>query len=179
MSEFVRPALWHDRDSGVFFFPKPKARDKLKYAYRSLKSFVPRDVVKRYGKRRDDPSQAAYWRHSAFRHRFVRLGEGWYAEITPTYHFTREGYKPDLWAGDRLKRIKEFENNAAVMGQFVMWRYFLTHHGAADLYAESYPFLAFAPLEPLTLDVGVPDDLWKSQEANPDSPLFDWKQAEA
>jgi hypothetical protein len=84
MSEFVRPALWHDRDSGAFYFPKPKGRDKLKYAYKSLKSFVPRDVVRRYGKRRDDPSQAAYWRHSAFLHRFLRLGEHWYAEITPT-----------------------------------------------------------------------------------------------
>jgi hypothetical protein len=86
--------------------------------------------------------------------------------------------KTDPWGGDRLKKIKELENNAAVMGQFVMWRYFLTTHGAADLYAEGYPFLAFAPLEPLSLDVGVPDDLWKSQEANPDSPLFDWEQAE-
>ena len=178
IGEFVRPALWHDRDNGTHFFPKPKERDKVKYAYKSLKSFVPRDVVKRYGKRRDDPTQAAYWRHSAFLHRFVRLDGCWYAEITPTYHFTRDGYKPDSWGGDRLKKIKELENNAAVMGQFVMWRYFLTHHGATDLYTEGYPYLAFAPLEALSLGVGVPDALWKSQEANPDSPLFDWEQAE-
>lgn len=178
MGEFLRPALWHDRNSGAYFFPKQKGRDKVRYAYRSLKSFVPRDVVKRYGKRREDPSQPAYWRHSAFLHRFSRLGGHWRIEITPTYHFTRDGYKIDLFGGDRLKKIKELENNAAVMGQFVMWRYFLTNHGAADLYAESYPYLAFTPLEPLSLDVGVPDDLWKSQEANPDSPLFDWGQAE-
>lgn len=54
-------------------------------------------------------------------------------------HFTRDGYKTDLFGGDHLKKIKELENNAAVMGQFVMWRYFLTNHGAADLYAEGYP----------------------------------------
>jgi hypothetical protein len=179
ISEFVRPALWHDRDSGAHFFPKPKNREKFRYAYRSLKSFVPRDVVKRYGKRREDPSQPAYWRHSAFLHRFVRLGGDWFVEVTPTYHFTRDGYKVDPWGGDRLKKIKEFENNAAVMGQFVMWRHFLVTHRAADLYADRYSFLAFSPLEPLSLDVGVPDDLWKSQEANPDSPLFDWAQAEA
>jgi hypothetical protein len=59
-----------------------------------------------------------------------------------------------------------------------MWRYFLTHHAAADLYADRYPFLTFESLEPLSLQVGVPDDLWKSQEADPDSPLFDWTQAE-
>ena len=178
IGEFVRPALWHDRESRVFFFPKPKERNKLTYAYKSLKNFVPRDVVKRYGKRRDDSSQPAYWRHSAFLHRFSRLGGRWYVEITPTYHFTRDGYKADLWGGDHLKKIKELENNAAVMGQFVMWCYFLTNHGAPDLYGEGYPYLSFSQLESLALDVGVPDDLWKSQEANPHSPLFDWEQAE-
>ena len=180
MSEFVRPALWHDRESHSYFFAKPRNRNKLRYAYRSLKSFVPRDVVRRYGKKKDNPLEPSYWRHSAFLHRFVRLGGEWFAEITPTYHFTRDGYKPDdLFGGERLKKIKEFENNAAVMGQFVMWRYFLTHHRSADLYAARYPFLSFTSLAPLSLDVGVPDDLWKSQETDPDSPLFDWAQAEA
>jgi hypothetical protein len=180
MQEYVRPDLWHDRDSGVFYFRKPRNRDKLRYAYRSLKSFVPRDVVKRYGRRREDPNLPAYFRHSAFLHRFTRLGGKWFAEITPTYHFTRDGYKPDeLFGGERLKKIKELENNAAVMGQFVMWRHFLTTHGAANLYAEQYPFLGFSEIAPLALDVGVPDNLWKSQEDDPDSPLFDWAQAEA
>jgi hypothetical protein len=179
IGEFTRPALWHDRDSGAFYFPKPRNRDRLRYSYRSLRSFVPREVVRRYGRKKGNPLEPAYWRHSAFMHRFVRLGGNWFVEITPTYHFTRDGYKPDeRYGGERLKKIKEFENNAAVMGQFVMWRYFLTHHAAADLYADRYPFLSFAPLEQLSLPVGVPDDLWKAQEADPDSPLFDWTQAE-
>ena len=179
MGEFVRPALWHDRDSGGYYFPKPRNRDRRTYAYQSLRSFVPRDVVKRYGKKRDDPAQPAYFRHSAFQHQFVRLGGKWFAEITPTYHFTRDGFRPDdLFGGERLKKIKEMENNAAVMGQFVMWRYFLTTHGEQTLYADRYPFLSFSALEPLSLDVGIPDDLWKSQESDPDSPLFDWVEAE-
>ena len=180
IGEFVRPTLWHDRDSGAYYFSKPRNRDTVRYAYRSVKSFVPRNVVKGYGKKRDNPKLPAYYRHSAFLHRFVRLGGEWFAEITPTYHFTRDGYKPDeLFGGERLKKIKEMENNAAVMGQFVMWRYFLTTNGTADLYAERYPFLSFAPLEPLSLDVGVPDGLWTAQEADPQSGLFDWAQAEA
>jgi len=52
IGEFTRPALWHDRDSGVFYFPKPRNRDRLKYSYRSLKSFVPREVVRRYGRKK-------------------------------------------------------------------------------------------------------------------------------
>ena len=178
IGEFVKPDLWHDRDSGAYFFAKPKHRDKLRYAYKSLKNFVPRDVVKSYGHRKNDGTKAAYWRHSAFLHRFVRLASHWFVEVTPTYHFTRDGYNPDRWAGEHLKKIKECENNAAVMGQFVMWRSFLETHGAANLYADRYPFLSFKPTEAMSLDVGVPDDLWKSQEADPDSPLFDWAQAE-
>jgi hypothetical protein len=179
MNQFVRPELWHDKEDGTFFFTRPWKRDNLKYRYRSLKSFVARDVVKKYGKRRDDPTQPAYWRHSAFLHRFLSLGGEWFAEITPTYHFTDDGKNPDKWSGERLKKIKELENNAAVMGQFVMWRHFLTSHGAGDLYADRYPFLSFSQADSLALEVGVPDDLWKSQEADPQSPLFDWAQAEA
>lgn len=180
IGRFVRPQLWRDRDSGAYFFAKPHGRNKLRYVYRSLNNFVPREVVKRYGTRKDNPSEPAYWRHSAFLHRFVRLGDDWYVEITPTYHFTRDGYKPDdLFGGERLKKIKEFENNAAVMGQFAMWRFFLQNHGAEDLVTKAYQFLSFESLPALKLDVGVPDDLWRAQEADPESPLFDWAQAEA
>ncbi len=173
IGEFVRPALYHDRDSGVFYFRKPRERDDLNYVYRSLQNVTTRRVVGRYGHKRKDPAKAAYWRHSGFSHRFVRFDGKWYVEITPTYHFTHNGRDLDRWGGDRLKKIKEIENNAAVMGQFVMWRDFLLTHGKGDLLKPPYPFLTFAPLQPLHLDVGVPDGLWTSQEANLSSPLFD------
>jgi hypothetical protein len=174
IGEFVRPELYRDRDSGVFYFRKPRDRDNLNFAYRSLQNTTTRRVVGRYGKRKKDPLQPAYFRHSAFAHRFVKLGGVWFVEVTPTYHFTRNGKDKDSWAGDRLKKIKELENNAAVMGQFIMWRDFLVTHGAGDLLAHRYPFLSFYEMDALELDVGVPDDLWKSQEADPSSPLFDF-----
>jgi hypothetical protein len=173
IDEFVRPALYHDRDSGVFHFRKPHDRDDLNYAYRSLHNITTRRVVSRYGQKRKDPSKASYWRHSGFSHRFLRLGGKWFVEITPTYHFTHNGRDLDRWGGERLKKIKEIENNAAVMGQFVMWRDFLLTHGKGDLLKPPYPFLSFSSLDALTLDVGVPDSLWTSQEADPSSPLFE------
>ena len=162
----------------MFYFRKLRDRNELNYAYRSLRNLTTRQVVAQYGKRKSDPTQASYWRHSAFAHRFVRLGSCRFVEVTPTYHFTRDGWQPDSWAGEHLKKIKEFENNAAVMGQFVMWRDFLVTHGAGDLLTDRYPFLSFLAVDPLELDVGVPDGLWKSQEAYPSSPLFDYPQAE-
>lgn len=177
IGEFVRPQLFRDRDSGAFYFRKPRDRDNLNHAYRSLQNTTTRRVVGRYGKKRKDPTQASYWRHSAFMHRFVRLGGVWYAEITPTYHFTSDGRRPDGFGGERLKKIKEIENNAAVMGQFVMWRDFLLTQGRGDLLTGAYPFLSFNAIEPLELDVGVPDGLWTSQEIDPSSSLFEFALA--
>jgi len=167
IGEFVWPKLYRDRESGVFYFRKPRDRDNLNYAYRSLQNTTTRRVVGRYGKKKKDPTQAAYWRHSAFMHRFIRLAGTWFAEITPTYHFTYDGKNADGYAGERLKKIKEIENNAAVMGQFVMWRDFLATHGTEDLLTKRYPFLSFRAVDPMELDVGVPDALWKSQEIDP------------
>ncbi|EJN11953.1 hypothetical protein PMI42_04735 [Bradyrhizobium sp. YR681] len=177
IGEFVRPQLYHDRDSGVFYFRKPRDRDNLNFAYRSLQNTTTRRVVGRYGKKKKDPTQAAYWRHSGFMHRFIRLGGKWFAELTPTYHFTYNGQDADAFAGERLKKIKEIENNAAVMGQFVMWRDFLATHRTGDLLTQRYPFLSFGAAAPLELDIGVPDELWKSQESDPSSPLFEYALA--
>jgi hypothetical protein len=133
--------------------------------------------VGRYGKKKKDPTQAAYWRHSGFMHRFIRMGGKWLVELTPTYHFTYNGQDADGFAGERLKKIKEIENNAAVMGQFVMWRDFLLTHRTEDLLTQRYPFLSFCATDPLELDIGVPDELWKSQESDPSSPLFEYAVA--
>jgi len=176
LKEFVWPSLYRDRDSGVMFFRKPHERSSLNYAYRSLQNTTTRRVVGRYGKQRENPNLPAYFRHSGFSARFTRLAEKWYVEVTPTYHFTRDGKEPDPRAGEHLKKIKELENNAAVMGQFVMWQAFLLTHRAGDLLAPAYPFLSFVAIPELELNVGVPDDLWKAQEANPESPLFDFSR---
>lgn len=174
ISEFVRPALRRDRDTGVLYFIKPWNREKLNYAYRSLHNTTTRRVVGPYGKSKVDPSKPAYWRHSALLHRFVRLSGKWFVEVTPTYHFTSNGKESDGWGGERLKKIKEIENNAAVMGQFVMWRSFLLTHRAGDLVSTTYPYLTFSSIDALEIDVGVPDELWTSQEADPSSPLFEF-----
>ena len=180
LGEFVRPKLWHDRDDEVFFFRKIRNKDNLNFSYRSLRNTTTRRVVGRYGKLKSDPTQPSYWRHSAFSGRFVRLGGKWFVGITPTYYFTKDGIDKDNWSSERLKKIKEMENNAAVLGQFVMWRdFFITHRVGGDLYVERYPFLSFNEVPSLSLEVGVPDELWKSQEADPASPLFDYALTEA
>jgi len=173
LGEFVRPDLYHHRTSGVFFFRKLRDRKELNYAYRSLRSMTSRRVVGPYGKKRNDPRAPSYYRHSGFLHRFQVLGSRWFLEVTPTYHYTFNGKDDDKFAGERLKKIKEMENNAAVMGQFVMWRDFLcTHRSVDDLVSERYRFLTFSAIDALQLDVGVPDNVWIAQEEDPTSNQF-------
>ena len=122
---------------------------------------------------KDPAKETAYFRHSAFIARFQRFANDWYLEITPTYHFTSDGYREDRFAGEHLKKIKELENNGAVMGQFVMWRFYLMDRTSSDMFAGEYPFLKFGLAKDFSVEWGVPDKLWQSQEPAQRSTLFD------
>ena len=93
---------------------------------------------------------------------FQFLEHKWYLEITPTYHYTRDGLLPDHFAEEHLKRIKEKEKNAAVLGQVVMWADLLARRG--DLFSREYPFLRFGSLESCNFEYGINDDQWLPRE---------------
>jgi hypothetical protein len=68
-----------------------------------------RTVVKRYLK---DDGSTKYVRHLGFERSFVRYGDDWYLEITPTYHFTRDGNVEDRFASGHRAGIKRIERHA-------------------------------------------------------------------
>jgi hypothetical protein len=72
-----------------------------------------------------------------------------------------------------LKKIKEVENNGAVVGQSAMWRYYLTNRTSGDMLAREYPFLKFGAGAEYAVEQGVPDKLWRSHEPRQRSTLFD------
>ena len=49
---------------------------------------------------------------SAFVPTFVRYDERWFLELTPTYHFTRDGNEPDFYAGSHRSKIKRIERHS-------------------------------------------------------------------
>jgi hypothetical protein len=69
--------------------------------------------------------------------------------------------------------LKRLENNAALRGQFVMWRTILTGLGAAPAQTDflaatpAPPILRFDSLETITLPLSVPDNAWRSRDADP------------
>lgn len=123
-------------------------------------------------KRYEKDKKTIYVRHHAFEPRFWRLDDRWLLSISPTFIFTWDGFKPDRFEASRLAGKKKLEVNSSLLGQFVMWRHLLTHLGVkpdADLFeSASAPapeqFLGFQPIDSLSLERGVPDDLWRSSE---------------
>ena len=145
-----------------YYFPATKGLKTLEVSYYGSQKRVSREVFKEY-KKKSDPSQRAYCRHSAFEGQFLRLGNKWYLEITPTYHFTWDGYKRDMFREERLQGIKRLDRNPAVLGQLRMWAVYLSR--PQDLLSSNYPFLRFGQLATVDINVSLPDDVWyKSEE---------------
>jgi hypothetical protein len=163
------PILAWSRLLRLYYFPANDHGIDRTFRYRSLKNEMTRAVVK--AKRRTNGS-LSYVRHSAFSGRFWRDYDDWYLTIEPTYLFTRDGIRSDRFAGERISKLKRLENNAALRGQFVMWRSLLTSLGTApeqtDWLASQMPspIICFEPLDMMTVPLSVPDDAWRSRDAD-------------
>jgi hypothetical protein len=159
-----------NRNLRLYYYPAALPGIDRTLSYQSLKKETSRGVVT--AKRRPDGS-VSYVRHSAFAARFWSAFDDWYLTIEPAYVFTRDGVRPDGYAGERISKLKRLENNAALLGQFVMWRSVLTSLGKlqpqADLLAvpehEVPPILRFETLDTLELPVSVPDEIWRSRDS--------------
>lgn len=164
MKEMVRREMSYDRRHySLYFRPNPGGRER-RITYFAEAKKADRSVAKPYRKK---DGQVKFWRHSAFQWQFIRIGEEWYVQITPTYHFTRNGREKDKFGGEHLAKIKRMEWNNDVRGQFGMWRAYLATDTQTDMFSDTYPFLSFAPVEKLAADFGVPDELWKPVRETP------------
>lgn len=154
--------LRYNQEREYYYFPAtPKLRTR-KVRYQSIKNWVSREVFKQYSKK-SDLNQRAYCRHSAFKGHFLRLDGEWYLEITPTYHFTTDGYKEDVFREERLKGIKRLERNPAVIGHLLMWAHYL-QKPIGNMFSSEYPFLSFGGLATVDIDTGIADEIWYQAE---------------
>jgi hypothetical protein len=161
--------LFWSRLLRLYHFPADGRGIDRTFRYQSLKNETSRAVVK--AKRRKDGS-ISYVRHSAFSGRFWREFDDWYLTIEPTYVFTRDGVRPDRFAGERISKLKRLENNAALRGQFIMWRSLLTGLGTVPEQADwlasapAVSILGFEALDIMTLPMSVPDDVWRARDSD-------------
>lgn len=153
--------LRYDRDHRCHYFRATKKLGERRISYKSVANETKRTVFKRYAKK-GNPDETAYYRHSAFEGRFKRFVGAWYLEITPTYHFTRDGWEPSAFYEDNLTGIKQLETNQALLGQTVMWAEYLS--GDASLFEPAYPRLAFDGLETFELGAGIDEGAWLARD---------------
>ena len=158
--------LAYSRPQRAFFFTANSETIQRVHSYRSLKNYTSAEVVKQYKK----DGKVLYVRHHAFEPRFWRIGNQWYLSITPTFVFTWDGFRPDRFGASRLAGKKKLEHQAALTGQFVMWRHLLIHSADGetgqlfDLEPDSERLLDFQSLEPLVMPRSVPEETWKPSD---------------
>lgn len=140
-----------------YFAPTEKLRP-LTIEYQGHSKKATREVFgPRYQK--GDPLKVAYYRHSAFKGQFKQYEGSWYLEITPTYHFTKDGHEEDRFYEARLKRIKQIEGHSAVAGQIQMWAHCLSQ--PSDMFRREYPFLELGDLLTFEVEFGIDDKAWE------------------
>ena len=142
--------------------PTTKELKPYKVWYQSLQQKASREVFGEYAKK-SDPSQRAYYRHSAFKGQFLQFGGEWYLEITPTYHFTSDGYERYKFRSELLQGIKRLDRNPAVLGQLLMWADYLSR-STQSIFSSEYPFLDFGQLATVDINTSLPDDIWYNSE---------------
>ena len=149
LSEKLRPlGVQYHRQGRYYYFRTSADLSPRTVRYRSLAEETPRNVFKAHPNKRD-PEKISFYRHSAFEGRFNRYADEWFLEVTPTYHFTWDGYKLSRFADEYLKGIKRIERNAAVIGQLLMWVSCLTKQG--DMFSPNYTFLVLGELQTFRL----------------------------
>jgi hypothetical protein len=122
--------------------------------------------------------QVGFCKHWAFGAHFQRYDGTWFLEITPTYHYTVDGYHDSKFAADYLSYQKRLDNNDAVRGQVQMWAAYL--RGGDDLFATRYEHVEFGELAAFEVSAGVDDKKWlvnsrkarEPEEARQDERLF-------
>lgn len=127
--------------------------------YRSRRKNTSREVFKRYQSKLD-PQRTSYFRHVAFFGHFLEMDGNWFLQITPTYRFTKDGYRDSRFSAEALSGIKRLENNQAVHGQVHMWADFLQK----DTLFSRQNLIKFFPLIQFTADSGFEDSDWVKRE---------------
>ena len=161
--------LVYDRRRKHYYFRATPDLAPRIVRYQSAQNQVTRAVFEAY-RSKSQPDQVAYYRHSAFEGRFRSYGGEWYLEITPTYHFTWDGYHPDRYAKDRLATIKRLERNGAVLGQLFMWASQLRQQ--PSLFTARQPLIHFGGLVQLELGAGIVDDGWRTEEESDEAQML-------
>ncbi|MFJ6944170.1 DUF4365 domain-containing protein [Streptomyces wuyuanensis] len=120
------------------------------------------------------PDQVSYCKHAALEWQFLFIDGDWYCSLTPTFHYTRDGYRDSLYLSEYLTGIKRLDRNPAVHGQTQMWATYL--HGEDGVLDPRDTILDYGNLVTLTADRTIDDAAWLDDPRKTDADGVDASQ---
>lgn len=147
-----RVRYFHDKR--LYFFALPEGQERRSEPNEITQRL--RTVVENF--RLGD---SVYYRHYAAKTKFVRYGEQWYLEVTPTYHYTKDGWNEHPASETFLTGMKRRERHPAVYGLVKFWVDFLTREASFSNPDLEFPFIKLLPPPQLELGVGIRDAAWR------------------
>ncbi|HEX5402366.1 MAG TPA: hypothetical protein VFX16_08705, partial [Pseudonocardiaceae bacterium] len=121
--------------------------------------------------KKNKPDQVGYYKHAALEWQFLPLDGQWYCALTPTFHYTRDGYRDSLFLSEHLAGIKRLDRNPAVHGQTRMWATYL--HGEDGVLDPHETILSYGDLVTYTADRAINDAAWQADPRNADTDTAD------
>ena len=164
-----------DSNQRAFYFRTSERFQPRRYDYRSLREATWATVVQVYQNRKY-PDRIHNVRHHGFKPRFERIGSDWFLSISPTFVFTDDGFRPHRFASELLAGKKRRDRNGSIRGQVFMFRFFLAgatlNETMMDLFGHAatdegpLPVLRFETIDPVEMEVAVPEDVWTRSDPN-------------
>lgn len=146
---------WHRGRKAVYFRATPDL------APRSIRSASGRTrLVFNPKHKKRVPDQISYYQHAALQWQFLDIDSEWFCALTPTYHYTRDGYRDSLFLSEYLAGIKRLDRNRAVYHQTRMWATYL--HGEEGVLDPRDTILTYGELMTYTADRAINDAAWLS-----------------
>ena len=166
--QFGRDLGW-DKERKIFYYQAEAENQARVFRYQSAVNRTEADVVN-VVKDKKDEERIAFVRHHAFAARFELMLEKWFLILSPTYHFTTNGFIPHSYPAALLAGKKRLDNNASLRGQVIMWHRFLSGSEVPDddLFGSHHAeesFLDFGPPPAVSLPTTVPERAWASAKS--------------
>ncbi|MET8799998.1 DUF4365 domain-containing protein [Nocardia sp. NPDC004568] len=157
---------WHGGRKIVYFRPTSDLKPRHIRGARGRQRLVFHPKFKK-----NKPDQVGYYKHVALEWQFMLLDDQWYCALTPTYHYTRDGYRDSLFMSEHLAGIKRLDKNPAVHGQTRMWATYL--HGEDGVLDPRETILAYGDLVTYTSDRAIDDAAWQFDPRKNDTETSD------
>lgn len=108
--------FWQDERHLFFYGLPPYNSDDRVIAWKDER--VATRTVFQKTMKKNKPEEILTCKHLAFYANFDLIENAWYLAITPTWYFSRDGYRPDSFAAKRISWLKGQENDQQVDTHF-------------------------------------------------------------